>query len=69
MTYTQQQYEALTAAIATGATSVHYGDKTVNYRSLDEMRSIQREMEAELFGKRVNRRRLATVDRGYFKKG
>lgn len=69
MTYTKEQYKTLKDAIATGTTSVSYGDKTVNYRSLAEMKQILRMMEAELFPERVpRRRRVAEVDRGFFRK-
>lgn len=48
MPYTNQQYETLKAAIASGALSVNYGDKQVTYRSLAEMKQILSMMEAEL---------------------
>lgn len=48
MPYTQQQYDALKAAIASGAYSVRYGDKQVDYRSLAEMKQTLADMEAEL---------------------
>ncbi len=53
MAYTIEQYEALKAAIATGTQSVSYGDKTVSYRSMDDMEKILRRMEADLFPERV----------------
>ena len=67
MAYTIEQYEALKKAIATGTHSVSYGDKAVTYRSLDEMKSVLKMMEEELFPeRRPRRRRLACADRGYF---
>jgi len=67
MAYTIEQYNALKSAIATGTQSVTYGDKTVHYRSMDEMEKIVRRMEAELFPERIPRRRkLVCVDRGYY---
>ncbi len=67
MAYTIEQYQALKSAIASGSYSVSYGDKTVTYRSLAEMKSILGMMEDELFPeRRPRRRRLACVDRGYF---
>ncbi|MDR2805835.1 MAG: hypothetical protein LBB85_09415 [Dysgonamonadaceae bacterium] len=67
MAYTTQQYEALKKAIVAGVHSVSYGDKTVSYRSLDEMKETLRMIEAELFPERTpRRRRLACIDRGYF---
>ena len=46
--YTMEQYQALTAAIATGALKVDYGDKKVEYRSLDAMLSLQNIMAKDL---------------------
>ncbi len=67
MAYTTEQYTALKNAIATGTTSVSYGDKTVSYRSISEMKEILRMMEEELFPQRVpRRRRYASISRGYF---
>ncbi len=67
MSYTIVEYEALKKAIASGTQSVTYGDKTVTYRSMDDMMRILRIMEAELFPHRQSRRRkLACIDRGYF---
>lgn len=37
MAFTQAQLDSLDEAIAQGATKVSYGDKTVEYRSLEEM--------------------------------
>lgn len=70
MPYSIEQYEALKEAIASGATTVTYGDKTVGYRSLAEMKELVRMIEAEVFPERQpRRRRLAEIDRGYFPKG
>lgn len=46
--YTQEQYQALTGAIAQGALRVKYGDKEVEYRSLSEMLRVKALMESEL---------------------
>ena len=68
MAYTTEDYEKLKKAIVNGVQSVNYGDKSVSYRSLTEMKEALRIMEAELFPERVpRRRRLASIDRGYFK--
>lgn len=48
MAYTIEQYNALQAAIAEGALSVRYADKSVTYRSLDEMMRILKLMATEL---------------------
>lgn len=67
MSFTLEQYQALKDAIISGATTVTYGDKTVSYRSLSEMKELVRMAEDELFPeRRPRRRRLAEVDRGYF---
>lgn len=64
-----EQYNALKEAIASGVTNVTYGDKTVGYRSIAEMKEVVKMMEAELFPERQpRRRRLAEIDRGYFPK-
>lgn len=69
MSYTQQQYEALTAAIAQGAMTVRYKDRQVTYRSLSEMQQIKREMEQALglsTGDALsNGRRLMSFSKGY----
>lgn len=48
MAWTLKDLDELKAAIAEGALSVQYQDRRVQYRSLEEMRSIRREMEREL---------------------
>jgi hypothetical protein len=52
MSYTQDDIDALKAAIATGAQKVTFGSgpdsRTVEYRSLAEMRSILGDMIAEV---------------------
>ena len=69
MSFTIEQYTALKEAIATGATTITYGDKTVSYRSLAEMKDLVRMIEEELFPeRRLRRRRLACIDRVYFSK-
>lgn len=46
--FTKQQLETLEAAIAEGVTRVRYADKTVEYRSLDEMLRIRNMMREAL---------------------
>lgn len=41
ITYTTEMLATLQTAIASGVRSVYYGDKRVDYRSLDEMIRIQ----------------------------
>lgn len=69
MSYTPAQYQALTAAIAQGALTVRYKDRTVTYRSLDEMLRIKRDMEHSLgltSGDSLNNaRRYTSFSKGY----
>lgn len=63
--YTIEQYNALSEAISQGALRVRYGDKEVEYRSLDEMLKIKNLMENQLFGnKNPNNRTYATFSKG-----
>ena len=48
MTYTTTQLEALKRALATGERRVSFGDKTVEYRSVDELQAAIRTVEAEI---------------------
>jgi len=64
--YTLTQYQVISDAIATGALTVHYGDKTVTYRSLDEMIRIQTMMKNCLFPEQNtnNGRKFASFSKG-----
>jgi hypothetical protein len=68
MRFTIEQYEKLKEAIVNGVYSVTYGNKTVTYRTIADMLKALELMESELFPDRNPRRRLASVDRGYFKR-
>jgi len=46
--YTQEQLDAINAAIAQGVKEVYYGDKRVVYRSLAEMLQIRTLMVKQL---------------------
>ncbi|GGH54860.1 hypothetical protein GCM10010975_11840 [Comamonas phosphati] len=48
MTYTITQLDALKRALATGERRVSFGDKTIEYRSVEELQSAIRTVEAEL---------------------
>ena len=48
MPYTETQLETLRRALATGERRVTFGDKTVEYRSVDELQAAIREVEAAL---------------------
>lgn len=62
--FTEEQYLALSAAIAQGALEVQYGDKTVKYRSLDEMIRILGMMGAALGVSTGSGRRVADFNNG-----
>jgi hypothetical protein len=48
MAFTQTDLDTLNAAIATGTRSVRYGDKQVDYKTLDEMLRARQIIMAEL---------------------
>lgn len=47
-TYTQQQYDKLMEAIAQGVLEVKYANRSVTYRSLEDMLAIKDLMEQDL---------------------
>lgn len=49
MAYTTEQLTALQDALAKGEKRVTFGDKTVEYRSIEELREAIREVERNLF--------------------
>jgi hypothetical protein len=68
MAYTLEKYSALKAAVAGGELSVRYVDRSVQYRSIDEMVRILKLMEAELFPDTscsAGNRRYASFSKGY----
>lgn len=48
MTYTIEQRDALRRAIASGVLRLSYDGKTVDYRSMDELRAALNEVESAL---------------------
>ncbi len=48
MSFTQTQLEALQTALTQGERRVSFGDKTVEYRSVDELRQAIREVKRGL---------------------
>lgn len=62
--YTNEMYNALIEAIATGAKEVWYGDKRVAYRSLDEMLRVKEEIEQALGITKSPKRTLASFSKG-----
>lgn len=65
--FTQAQYDALNSAIANGTTQVRFGDRTVQYRDLNEMMRIRRIMAAELGIARPPNRTVAAFQKGLAK--
>lgn len=49
MAYTQEQLELLEAALAKGEKRVSFGDKTVEYRSVDELKTAIEIIKRDLF--------------------
>ena len=65
MAFTQQQYNDLCAAIASGATFVKYSDKEVRYRDLSEMQALKRQMELDLgINRNPSRKTITRYDKG-----
>ncbi|QDX23814.1 hypothetical protein FP568_23180 [Pandoraea pnomenusa] len=67
MTYTTAQLDALKRALATGERRVSFGDKTVEYRSVEELQVAIRTIEAELarsVGRSTKRQIRVTTDKG-----
>ncbi|WP_375791188.1 phage head-tail joining protein [Bradyrhizobium sp. vgs-9] len=66
VTFTQQQQQDLINAIASGAERVSYSDKSVEYRSLTELREILAGIDAELTGVKARRtfRMVSPWDKG-----
>lgn len=48
MAYTQSDLEALQAALAKGEKRVSFGDKTVEYRSIEELQAAIRAVKRDL---------------------
>jgi hypothetical protein len=64
MAWTESDLESVNRAIRLGAVSVRYADRTVTYRSLDELRSIKREIEQALGVETPSRRRYGQYGSG-----
>lgn len=62
MTYTTTQLDALKRALATGERRVSFGDKMVEYRSVEELQAAIRTVEVELArGAGANRKRQIRI--------
>lgn len=53
MSYTTTQLDALKRALATGERRVSFGDKTVEYRSVEELQAAIRQVKRDLFEQAV----------------
>jgi len=53
MAYTQSQLDALEAALAKGERRVSFGDKTIEYRTVEELAAAIREVKRGLFDNAV----------------
>jgi len=63
--YTEAQRDALREAIASGVLRVSYDGRTVEYRSLADLRAALRDVEAALDpARRVTRQILIVADKG-----
>jgi hypothetical protein len=51
--FTAENLATITAAIASGATQVQYGDKMVTYRSLKDLMELRQIMQDEINGGNV----------------
>lgn len=65
MPWSQQQIDDLRASIATGQLLVRSGDRSVQYRSLDEMQRVLRIMESDVVGGNINGSSLILGRRSY----
>ena len=54
MAYSQAQLEALEAALAKGERRITFGDKTVEYRTVEELAAAIKEVKRGLFDDAVN---------------
>ena len=68
MPYTEQQLQALRDALANGVRRVRFGDREVEYRSVEELKAAIAAAEAELAktnGIPVARQILISTDKGF----
>lgn len=65
--FTEADLDALNKAIKTGVTEVVYRDRTVKYRSLQEMMSLRSLMKSEITPPATGSDRVVrtTFDKGY----
>ena len=68
MTYTEADLATLKKALANSERRVSFGDRSVEYRSIDELKTAIREVEADLSrsaGKAKTRQIRVTTSKGF----
>lgn len=68
MTYTESDLITLKRALANSERRVSFGDRSVEYRSIEELKAAIREVEADLArtaGKQKTRQIRATTSKGF----
>lgn len=64
MAFDEDKIEALEDAIAKGVSEFQYKDRTLKYRSVEQMERILAKMKAEVRDEPITRRKNATYDSG-----
>ena len=64
MAYTQADLDVLDAAIKSGVVEVRYQDRTVRYRSMEELRSARALAYAEVNGRTMKRQARMSTSKG-----
>ncbi len=68
MAYTEQQLQALRDALANGVSRVRFGDREIEYRTIDELKIAIAAAEADLAktsGKPIVRQIRVSTDKGF----
>jgi hypothetical protein len=68
MAYTEQQVQALRDALANGVRRVRFGDREIEYRTIDELKAAILAAETELArntGKPFTRHILISTNKGF----
>ena len=64
MSFTQKHLDAVEAAIARGEKTVRYGDRTVEYRTVDELLKAREEIRTSLLSAAGPRSRVVRLYHG-----
>ncbi|MCK9802359.1 hypothetical protein M1B34_33120 [Pseudomonas sp. MAFF 302030] len=64
MSFTQKHLDAVEAAIARGEKTVRYGDRTVEYRSIDELLTARDQIRTSLINSAGPRSRVVRLYHG-----